>query len=105
MSSDEAHPALVQIGGGDDIDRPIAHQRGLRSPLRTLGGLKAVYLKAAPDWIISPKKIANEIRHLRGHHRLTIYERHRRFNNGDHTCSHRDELVSLCKRLINFLGT
>ncbi|KLO09822.1 hypothetical protein SCHPADRAFT_1000011 [Schizopora paradoxa] len=95
--------ALARTDGVNDTDDSelVLRRRGLDLSSTLLGGLKAAYFKATPERLVTPKQIADEIRRLRGHGRSTIYERHAEFNDGNYSCPHHEELVSLCKRLVD----
>ena len=88
----------------EDDGRSVSQRGGLRSSISKLGGLKAAWMKAAPERFVSPKQIADEIRRLRKHGESTVYERHRKFKyEGKSLPCHRfDELVPLIFRLIDF---
>ncbi|KLO09824.1 hypothetical protein SCHPADRAFT_892829 [Schizopora paradoxa] len=94
---------LARTDGGNHEDGLVLRRRGLSLSSTVLGGLKAGYLKATPDRFVTAKQIADEIRRLLGHDKSTIYQRHQRYNEGDHPFLDHDELVSLCTKLANFL--
>ncbi|KLO09816.1 hypothetical protein SCHPADRAFT_943346 [Schizopora paradoxa] len=96
-------PTLAGIDEADDVDRSVP-RGGLRSSISKLGGLKAAWMKAAPERFISPKQIADEIRRIRKHDKTSVYERHRNFKYEERAepSPKFDELIPLVSRLIGF---
>ncbi|KLO08604.1 hypothetical protein SCHPADRAFT_931694 [Schizopora paradoxa] len=101
--------SLSQTDGSDGPSDPSGSSQ--RSKPRVGFGLSlsqfgrevgSLWMKATPKGFHSPRQIANEIRRLRGHAKTTIYERHRRFNDGNKSCPNYRELIPLCMSLVTF---
>ncbi|KLO09813.1 hypothetical protein SCHPADRAFT_943344 [Schizopora paradoxa] len=88
----------------DDGRARLGPQQGGRtSSVSKLAGLKAAWIKAAPERFISPKQIADEIRHFLRHDESSVYQRHWNFHHEDSAEPSPiiDELVPLVSRLID----
>ncbi|KLO16299.1 hypothetical protein SCHPADRAFT_938063 [Schizopora paradoxa] len=70
----------------------------------SLARVRGLWLKVTPKKFETPTQIASEIRRLRGHAKSTVYQRHKKFSDGDESCPYFEDLVPLCMRLIALSG-